>query len=300
MKKHHEKDSYLVSFLDFMYIEKGLSKNTVESYKSDLLDAYNWSANCLNTPLKDLKKNNIEEYIQFLFKKKYKSSTVNRKISSLKAFFLFLVKKSKIKDNPVGDIPAPKQEKKLPVSISEDDVDMLLNSPNQESFIGSRDKAMLEILYATGMRVSELINLKFSDIDLSRSIVKVLGKGSKERLIPFGESANYYMKIYFERRSKSNINRSIQNIFVNTTGSKITREAFWHRVKIYSKIIDLNKDISPHTLRHAFATHLLNRGADLRSVQLLLGHSDLSTTQIYTHIAKQRLSDALKKHHPRG
>ena len=300
MKKHHEKDSYLVSFLDFMYIEKGLSKNTVESYKSDLLDAYDWSASYLNTHLKDLKKNNIEEYIQFLFKKKYKSSTVNRKISSLKAFFLFLVKKSKIKDNPVGDIPTPKQEMKLPVSISEDDIDLLLNSPNQESFIGSRDKAMLEILYATGMRVSELINLKFSDIDLSRSIVKVMGKGSKERLIPFGESANYYMKIYFERRSKSNINRSIQNIFVNTKGSKITREAFWHRVKMYSKIIDLKKDISPHTLRHAFATHLLNRGADLRSVQLLLGHSDLSTTQIYTHIAKQRLSDALKKHHPRG
>ena len=198
-----------------MYIEKGLSKNTVESYKSDLLDAYNWSANCLNTPLKDLKKNNIEEYIQFLFKKKYKSSTVNRKISSLKAFFFFLLKKSIIKYNPIGFIQGAKQEKKLPVSISEDDVDMLLNSPNQESFIGSRDKAMLEILYATGMRVSELINLKFSDIDLSRSIVKVLGKGSKERLIPFGESANYYMKIYFERRSKSNINRSIQNIFVN-------------------------------------------------------------------------------------
>ncbi len=159
---------------------------------------------------------------------------------------------------------------------------------------------MLELLYATGIRVSELINLKFSDIDLSRSIIKVLGKGSKERLVPFGESANEYLRIYFERRVERNINRSIQNIFVNTRGIKISREAFWHRIKIYSKEIPSNINISPHTLRHAFATHLLNRGADLRSVQLLLGHSDLSTTQIYTHIAKQRLSDALKKHHPRG
>ena len=159
---------------------------------------------------------------------------------------------------------------------------------------------MLELLYATGMRVSELINLKFSDIDLTRSIVKVLGKGSKERLIPFGESANEYIRIYLDNRSKRSISRSIQYIFISTKGSKITREAFWHRVKQYSANVDMTISISPHTLRHAFATHLLNRGADLRSVQLLLGHSDLSTTQIYTHIAKQRLSDALKKHHPRG
>ena len=159
---------------------------------------------------------------------------------------------------------------------------------------------MLELLYATGMRVSELTNLKFSDIDLTRSIVKVLGKGSKERLIPFGESANEYTKIYLDNRSQRGINRSIQYIFISTRGSKITREAFWHRIKLYSRNINAAKNIAPHTLRHAFATHLLNRGADLRSVQLLLGHSDLSTTQIYTHIAKQRLSDALKKHHPRG
>ena len=148
--------------------------------------------------------------------------------------------------------------------------------------------------------LNENIYNKISDIDLTRSIVKVLGKGSKERLIPFGESANEYIRIYLDNRSKRSISRSIQYIFISTKGSKITREAFWHRIKQYSANIDMTISISPHTLRHAFATHLLNRGADLRSVQLLLGHSDLSTTQIYTHIAKQRLSDALKKHHPRG
>ena len=300
MKKYHEKDADLVSFLDSLFIEKGLSKNTVSSYKSDILDALDWSMTTYKVSLRNIKNHEIETYIKFLFDKNYKSSTVNRKISSLKAFFLFLLKKGYISENPVGDIPSPKQEKRLPVSISEDDVEILLNAPIQNSFVGCRDKAMLELLYATGMRVSELTNLKFSDIDLTRSIVKVLGKGSKERLIPFGESANEYTKIYLDNRSQRGINRSIQYIFISTRGSKITREAFWHRIKLYSRNINAAKNISPHTLRHAFATHLLNRGADLRSVQLLLGHSDLSTTQIYTHIAKQRLSDALKKHHPRG
>ena len=300
MKKYQEKDSDLASFLDSLFIEKGLSKNTVNAYKSDILDAFKWALDNYKISLKKIKSHEIEQYIAFLFNQKLKSNTVNRKISALKAFFIYLYKRGLIEDNPVGDIQTPKQEKKLPISISENDVEILLNAPKEDSFIGSRDKAMLELLYATGIRVSELINLKFSDIDLSRSIIKVLGKGSKERLVPFGESANEYLRIYFEMRLERNINRSIQNIFVNTRGIKISREAFWHRIKIYSKEIPSNINISPHTLRHAFATHLLNRGADLRSVQLLLGHSDLSTTQIYTHIAKQRLSDALKKHHPRG
>ena len=300
MKKYQEKDSDLASFLDSLFIEKGLSKNTVNAYKSDILDAFKWALDNYKISLKKIKSHEIEQYIAFLFNQELKSNTVNRKISSLKAFFIYLYKRGLIEDNPVGDIQTPKQEKKLPISISENDVEILLNAPKEDSFIGSRDKAMLELLYATGIRVSELINLKFSDIDLSRSIIKVLGKGSKERLVPFGESANEYLRIYFEMRLERNINRSIQNIFVNTRGIKISREAFWHRIKIYSKEIPSNINISPHTLRHAFATHLLNRGADLRSVQLLLGHSDLSTTQIYTHIAKQRLSDALKKHHPRG
>ena len=302
MKKHHEKDSYLVSFLDFMYIEKGLSKNTVESYKSDLLDAYDWSASYLNTHLKDLKKNNIEEYIQFLFKKKYKSSTVNRKISSLKAFFLFLVKKSKVKDNPVGDIPTPKQEKKLPVSISEDDIDLLLNSPNQESFIGSRDKAMLEILYATGMRVSELINLKMSDLFFDEDFIKVTGKGNKQRLVPISLINISYINKYIENsRKKLKINPLHSDIlFLNRRGNSISRAMIFTIIKNLSKESGFNKKISPHTFRHSFATHLLENGADLKTIQQLLGHESITTTEIYMHLDNKTLFNVMNKYHPRS
>ena len=159
---------------------------------------------------------------------------------------------------------------------------------------------MLELLYASGVRISELVNIKFSDLDLERNIIKVFGKGSKERLVPFGEDAAQCISAYIDERKKNKNIASIKYIFLNNRGSKISRHAFWHRLKEYCLEIGLKRDISPHTLRHAFATHLLNRGADLRSVQVLLGHSDLSTTQIYTHIAKQRLSELVKKHHPRG
>jgi integrase/recombinase XerD len=180
--------------------------------------------------------------------------------------------------------------------MSEDEVDKLLNSPDSNIKIEKRDKAMIEMLYATGMRISELVNLKITDVDMQRCVVKVLGKGSKERLIPFGEEAYEALNNYLSDRDES----SSKEVFLSNRKTKISRVAFWHRIKLYLVRENLKQTISPHTLRHAFATHLLNRGADLRSVQLLLGHSDLSTTQIYTHIAKQRLSDVLKKHHPRG
>ena len=176
------------------------------------------------------------------------------------------------------------------------EVEKLLNSPDTSIHIENRDKAMIEMLYATGMRISELVNLKITDIDIHRCVVKVLGKGSKERLIPFGEAALESLNAYLSDREES----ASKEIFLSNRRTKISRIAFWHRIKLYLSRENLKNSISPHTLRHAFATHLLNRGADLRSVQLLLGHSDLSTTQIYTHIAKQRLSDVLKKHHPRG
>ena len=180
--------------------------------------------------------------------------------------------------------------------MSESEVEKLLNSPDASKDIEQRDKAMIEMLYATGMRISELVNLKITDIDMNRSVIKVRGKGSKERLIPFGESASEALFNYLKIRKDS----SSEEVFISNRGRKITRVAFWQRIKVYLLRENLKISISPHTLRHAFATHLLNRGADLRSVQLLLGHSDLSTTQIYTHIAKQRLGDVLKKHHPRG
>ena len=295
MIKDNKKDHLLRSFLDSLYIEKGLSKNTVSSYKNDISSFSSW---CDKEHLDRLKITdlNLNNYISTLFSIGLKSSSINRKISSIKHFYLFLLKKKVIKNSPADEITTPKQEKYLPTSMSEDEVESLLGSPKFSIKIERRDKAMLEILYATGMRISELVNLKLTDIDFNRSELKVFGKGSKERLVPYGEKAAEALRIYLEDRKKLDS----KDVFLSNRGTRITRGAFWQRIKIYIKRENLKSSISPHTLRHAFATHLLNRGADLRSVQILLGHSDLSTTQIYTHIAKKRLGEILKKHHPRG
>lgn len=295
MIKDNKKDHLLRSFLDSLYIEKGLSKNTVSSYKNDISSFSSW---CDKEHLDRLKITdlNLNNYISNLFSTGLKSSSINRKISSIKHFYLFLLKKKVIKNSPADEITTPKQEKYLPTSMSEDEVESLLRSPKSSIKIERRDKAMIEILYATGMRISELVNLKLTDIDFNRSVLKVFGKGSKERLVPYGEKAAEALRIYLEDRKKLDS----KDVFLSNRGTRITRGAFWQRIKIYIKRENLKSSISPHTLRHAFATHLLNRGADLRSVQILLGHSDLSTTQIYTHIAKKRLGEILKKHHPRG
>ena len=295
MIKDNKKDHLLRSFLDSLYIEKGLSKNTVSSYKNDISSFFSW---CDKEQIDRLKVTdlNLNNYISNLFSIGLKSSSINRKISSIKHFYLFLLKKKVIKNSPVDEITTPKQEKYLPTSMSEDEVESLLGSPKSSIKIERRDKAMIEILYATGMRISELVNLKLTDIDFNRSVLKVFGKGSKERLVPYGEKAAEALRIYLEDRKKLDS----KDVFLSNRGTRITRGAFWQRIKIYIKRENLKSSISPHTLRHAFATHLLNRGADLRSVQILLGHSDLSTTQIYTHIAKKRLGEILKKHHPRG
>ena len=295
MIKDNKKDHLLRSFLDSLYIEKGLSKNTVSSYKNDISSFSSW---CDKEQLDRLKITdlNLNNYISNLFSIGLKSSSINRKISSIKHFYLFLLKKKVIKNSPADEITTPKQEKYLPTSMSEDEVESLLRSPKSSIKIERRDKAMIEILYATGMRISELVNLKLTDIDFNRSVLKVFGKGSKERLVPYGEKAAEALRIYLEDRKKLDS----KDVFLSNRGTRITRGAFWQRIKIYIKRENLKSSISPHTLRHAFATHLLNRGADLRSVQILLGHSDLSTTQIYTHIAKKRLGEFLKKHHPRG
>ena len=296
MVKGVKKDHLISSFLDFLYIEKGLSKNTVHSYENDINSFSKWSLKYLGQPIKKLLKADVNQYVSFLFKQGLKSSSVNRKISTIKSFYIYLIKKKIITFSPVEDISMPKKETYLPVSMSEIEVEKLLNSPKLSIHIERRDKAMIEMLYATGMRISELVNLKLTDIDNKRLVVKVLGKGQKERLIPYGEEAADALNSYLNDREKSNIKET----FLSNRGTKITRGAFWNRIKIYLNRENLKTTISPHTLRHAFATHLLNRGADLRSVQILLGHSDLSTTQIYTHIAKQRLGEIHKKHHPRG
>ena len=296
MQTPNKEDQNLRSFFNFLIIEKGLSKNTVKAYETDIKGFIKWINKNNKQSLLNIKESSVNQYISYLFSLKLKSSSVNRKISSLKSFYLFLLKKKLIRHSPFSEVISPKQEKYLPASMSESEVEKLLNSPDPSKEIEQRDKAMIEMLYATGMRISELVNLKITDIDMNRSVIKVMGKGSKERLIPFGESASEALFNYLKIRKDS----SSKEVFISNRGKKITRVAFWQRIKVYLLRENLKISISPHTLRHAFATHLLNRGADLRSVQLLLGHSDLSTTQIYTHIAKQRLGDVLKKHHPRG
>ena len=295
MQTSNREDSNLRSFLNYLLVDKGLSNNTLKAYEADISSFFQWLDN-EDLKYKNLQEDHINQYISFLFQRKMRSSSVNRKISSIKSFYIFLVKRNFLKNSPLNDLVTPKQEKYLPESMSEAEVDKLLNSPDVSNKIENRDKAMIEMLYATGMRISELVNLKITDVDMKRCVVKVFGKGSKERLVPFGETALDSLKSYLNDREQS----SSKEIFLSNRGKKMTRVAFWQRVKVYLIRENLKNSISPHTLRHAFATHLLNRGADLRSVQLLLGHSDLSTTQIYTHIAKQRLSDVLKKHHPRG
>ena len=295
MQTSNKEDSNLRSFLNYLLVDKGLSNNTVKAYEADISSFFQWLDN-EDLKYKNLQEDHINKYISFLFQRKMRSSSVNRKISSIKSFYIFLVKRNFLKNSPLNDLVTPKQEKYLPESMSEAEVDKLLNSPDVANKIENRDKAMIEMLYATGMRISELVNLKITDVDMKRCVVKVFGKGSKERLVPFGETALDSLRSYLNEREQS----SSKEIFLSNRGKKMTRVAFWQRVKVYIIRENLKNSISPHTLRHAFATHLLNRGADLRSVQLLLGHSDLSTTQIYTHIAKQRLSDVLKKHHPRG
>ena len=295
MQTSNREDSNLRSFLNYLLVDKGLSNNTAKAYEADISSFFQWLDN-EDLKYKNLQEDHINQYISFLFQRKMRSSSVNRKISSIKSFYIFLVKRNFVKNSPLNDLVTPKQEKYFTESMSEAEVDKLLNSPDVSNKIENRDKAMIEMLYATGMRISELVNLKMTDVDMKRCVVKVFGKGSKERLVPFGETALDSLRSYLNEREQS----SSKEIFLSNRGKKMTRVAFWQRVKIYLIRENLKNSISPHTLRHAFATHLLNRGADLRSVQLLLGHSDLSTTQIYTHIAKQRLSDVLKKHHPRG
>ena len=294
----HENQA-LDSYLRFILTEKGLSRNTISSYKRDITNFINW-LNYRKIPLTKSSNDDAEHFIKSLTQQDQTAASINRKISSLKGFFNHLLSINFIEINPFADVLLQSKQKNIPKSISEEDVIKLLDSPNQNSFIGKRDKAMLELLYATGMRISEVINIEYANFDFERCVVKVRGKGSKERLIPYGPEAAKALSDYLAFRRENHLKLNSRSLFINSSGKKITRQAFWHRLKKYLLEIGLTEKISPHTLRHAFATHLLNNGADLRSVQMLLGHSDISTTQIYTHIAKSRLSDMIKKHHPRG
>ena len=288
------------TFLDSLWLEKNLSQNTLESYKNDL----NKFRNFLEKNNKSVLKADhflILSFLSLLLDKGFSSKTVSRNISSLKSFFKYLISVEHIKINPMLNIDAPKSGLFLPTTLTVEETQQILDAPNELRPIEMRDKAMLYTLYATGMRISELISLNMHNVDLTRGSVQVIGKGGKERLIPLTNDAIAMIKKYLSNaRDKLSKGKDHNNIFVSTHGKQISRHSFWHRIKAYLKKVDVKKEVHPHTLRHAFATHMLNNGADLRSVQLLLGHSDLATTQIYTHVAQAEVKNLHKKHHPRG
>ena len=291
----------LDAFIDNIWIEKGLSQNTLDSYRSDLEQFTLWlEKNDLNY-IKTSKKE-ILSYLSFLFQKGLGSKTVARKLSSLKSFFRYLVFKSIIPNDPSSEVETPKLLKSIPKSISEKEVEALLAAPDEKTDIGLRDKTMIETLYSCGLRISELTNLELLNLNLRQGVIRVIGKGQKERLVPMGDQLIGLLELYISSSRKNLLNKRHSDfLFLSTRGQRMTRQSFWHRIKHYCLASGFEPDkISPHVLRHAFATHLLNNGADLRVVQLLLGHSDLNTTQIYTEVARQRLKRLHTEHHPRG
>ncbi len=288
------------NYCDSIWVEKGLSKNTISSYSSDLKQLEKWLAN-KEIDIQSCSEIDLNLYLAEKIDQGILASSINRILSSIKGFFNWLVHTNTIKLNPSELNESPKVGRKLPVNISEQDVEKILNAPNCKTVQGKRDKTILELLYATGLRISELTNLKLNQVDITRGIIKVMGKGGKERIIPVGEIALVWLKSYIDlTRSQLVINDDNLFVFLSNKGRQISRKVCWSLIVEYSTKSLENKVISPHSLRHAFATHLLNHGADLRSVQMLLGHSSLSTTQIYTHVAKERLIKFHTKYHPRG
>jgi len=290
---------HIDNFIDLIWLEKGLSPNTLSAYRQDLVSFNLWLK---GKEIEAVKKADLLDYLSFRLKEGYSSRSTARCLSSLRSFYNYICAELNLVDNPTAKIDSPKQGHTLPKVLSEDDVEALILAPNVDDPIGLRDRAMLEVLYACGLRVSELINLDLLSVNIRQGVVRVMGKGKKERLVPLGEEALSWINKYLEEARTSlsvdNINDSA--LFLSKRGKAMTRQTFWYRIKEYALKADVDKTLSPHTLRHAFATHLLNHGADLRTVQILLGHSSLSTTQIYTEVARQRMKDIHTEHHPRG
>lgn len=286
---------YIEEFIDYLRYEKKYSENTIASYQNDLKKAYIF----FKKDFKDLSKKDIQNYIQSLSKKE-SASSVSRTISTLKSFYKFLQINRYTKNNPLGTISNPKTIKKLPKVLSEKEVDKLLDI-NLKTHFDYRNKAMLELMYSSGLRVSELINLKVNDIDLKNASVRIFGKGSKERIVPLDDYAIEALDNYIKYHRKSLFKHGENNyLFLNNHGNKMTRQGFFKILQKIAKEKNIKSELSPHTLRHSFATHLLKHGADLRSIQELLGHSDISTTQIYTHITSERLQKNYEEFHPHG
>lgn len=286
------------SFLNALWLEFGLSDNTLSAYGSDLKLFAKWLKDKDITAVDEI---TIKNFLANRQQQGITSRSSARIVSCLRRFYGYLLREGKISIDPTQLIDAPQLGRTLPDSLSETDVELLLNAPEITDKLGFRDRTMLEMLYATGLRVSELVELKFGQINFRQGCVRIVGKGDKERLVPVGEEAMDWTERYLSTARQAILgNRQSDYLFVTNRGTSMTRQAFWHIIKRYAALAGIDKHLSPHTLRHAFATHLLNHGADLRVVQLLLGHSDLSTTQIYTHIAQQRLKALHTQHHPRG
>jgi integrase/recombinase XerD len=286
------------SFLDALWMERGLSDNTLAAYRSDLYKYSLWLQQ-KQTELLKAEANDVLAYLALVENKS--ARTVARRLSSLRRLYEYLLREDLIKQNPVSNIDAPRLGRSLPKTLTESEVEALLDAPNTEDMLGVRDKCMLEVLYATGLRVSELVSLTVQQLNLRQGVVRVTGKGNKERLVPLGEEATQWLDQYISfARNDILSNNMSDDLFPSKRGRAMTRQTFWHMIKRYAVVAGISKTLSPHVLRHAFATHLINHGADLRVVQMLLGHSDISTTQIYTHVARERLKDLHSEHHPRG
>jgi len=287
-------------FLDAQWMERGLSENTLAAYRNDLNGLAAWLSG-RGGGLVAARREDLLGYLSERVINGARPRTTARLLSSLRRFYRYLVREGRLSGDPTVRIDSPRIGRPLPDSLSEEEVETLLDAPAVGEALGLRDRAMLELLYACGLRVSELVNLTMEQIDLTQGVVRLMGKGSKERLVPLGEEAVDWLQRYIaQSRPELAAGASARALFITRRGKAMTRQAFWYRLRHYAVKSGINKALSPHTLRHAFATHLLNHGADLRVVQMLLGHSDLSTTQIYTHVARERLKELHARHHPRG
>jgi integrase/recombinase XerD len=297
MNEAHQ--ALLDEYIDQIWLEDGLARNTLESYRLDLAQFATW-LEARGTGLLAVERVDLEQYLACKSPVS-KPRSISRLIASLRRFYRHFLREDKIKADPTLQLDSPKLPRSLPKSLTEEDVVALLKVPDDSRILGLRDRAMLETLYATGLRVSELVNLKVSEVSLQEGVVRVVGKGSKTRLVPLGEEALDWITQYMEQARRTILDGQLSDsLFVTQRGGAMTRQSFWHLIKRYARLAGIQKPMSPHVLRHAFATHLLNHGADLRVVQMLLGHADISTTQIYTHVARERLKQLHAKHHPRG
>ena len=294
-------ESLIDRFCDQLWLEDGLSQNTLSAYRRDLAGFAAWLKEARSRELVQAEPADLDAYLAHRFATRAKPRTAARYTASLRRFFRFLSRESLVASDPTQFLDTPKLPRPLPKVLSETDVETLLAAPDIDTPAGLRDRAMIETLYATGLRVSELVGLKLLNLDLNAAVLRVTGKGGKDRLVPLGEEALHWLSRYLKESRPAMLNqKKCAEVFVTARGAGMTRQAFWYLLKRGALKAGIHKPLSPHTLRHAFATHLLAHGADLRAVQMLLGHADISTTQIYTHVARERLKQLHSQHHPRG